>query len=161
MPSVDRQEFLRLMRAFEQSALEYVLIGATAMGLHGVLRATEDIDLMLRASAENFARLRSALRIAYPEDPHIEELKDEDWLGEYPVVRFAPRNSTLYMDLLVRLGDAATIDSIESQSIDLEGIRVSIATPLALYRLKKGTVRPIDQQDARMLAEAFDLKDES
>lgn len=160
MPSVDRQEFLRLMSAFEQSGLEYVLIGATAMGLHGVLRATEDIDLMLRPSPENFERLRTALRAAYPGDPHIEELNDEDWLGDYPVVRFAPRNSSLYMDLVTRLGDLVTIDSIESQTLDLEGIRVSIATPRALYRLKKGTVRPIDQQDARMLADAFHLKEE-
>ena len=161
MPSVNQQEFLRIMRAFEQSNVDYVLIGATAMGLHGVLRATEDIDVMLRPTPENFERLRTALRAAYPGDPFVDELKDEDWLGEYPIVRFAPRSSTLYMNLLTRLGDAATIDTIEAEILELEGIRVHVATPRALYQLKKGTVRPIDQQDARMLADAFDLKDEN
>jgi hypothetical protein len=42
---------------------------------------------------------------------------------------------------------------------EVEGIRVRVATPLALYRMKKGTVRPLDHRDAAMLAERFDLKD--
>jgi hypothetical protein len=31
----DRDEILRVLRAFEADELEYVLIGATAMGFHG------------------------------------------------------------------------------------------------------------------------------
>ena len=40
----------------------------------------------------------------------------------------------------------------------LEGLRVLVATPEALYRLKKGTVRPVDRQDAEALRRAFDLE---
>jgi hypothetical protein len=148
------------MRAFEESGLEYVLIGATAMGLHGIVRATEDIDVMVRPSPENLERLRTALRSAYPLDPHVGELTMEDWSGDYAVVRYGPQGSTLYVDLLTRLGDAENFESIEAEILDLEGIRVRVATPGALYRLKKGTVRAIDQQDARMLADAFHLRDE-
>ncbi len=43
---------------------------------------------------------------------------------------------------------------------EIEGARMSVATPLALYRLKKGTVRPKDHQDAAALRERFDLKDD-
>ena len=35
---VDQNEILRVLRAFEEAGLEYVLIGATAMGFHGVVR---------------------------------------------------------------------------------------------------------------------------
>jgi hypothetical protein len=38
---VDRDEILRVLRAFEAAGLEYTLIGATAMGIHGVVRATD------------------------------------------------------------------------------------------------------------------------
>ena len=41
---------LRILKSFETEGLEYVLIGATAMGLHGVVRATEDIDMFVRAT---------------------------------------------------------------------------------------------------------------
>jgi hypothetical protein len=36
---------------------------------------------------------------------------------------------------------------------------VRVATPKALYRLKKDTVRPLDRQDAAALRERFDLSD--
>jgi hypothetical protein len=61
---------------------------------------------------------------------------------------------------MTRLGDSATFDSIESEIKEVDGVRVRVATPRALYRLKKNTLRPLDHQDARMLADAFDLKDE-
>lgn len=157
---VDRQEFLRIMRAFEQAGLAYVLIGATAMGLQGVLRATEDIDVMVEPSTENLERLRTALRAAYPGDPHVDELKVEDWSGDYAVVRFGPAGSTLYLDLLTRLGETETFNTIEAETMDLDGIQVRLATARALYRLKKDTTRAIDQQDARMIASAFHLNED-
>ena len=78
---------LRVLRAFEVSGLEYVLIGATAMGFHGIVRATEDLDLFIRATTENVERLRSALRSAYDNDPHIDDISAAELLGEYPAVR--------------------------------------------------------------------------
>jgi hypothetical protein len=40
---VDRDEIIRVLRAFQASGLEYVLIGAAAKGFHGLVRATEDL----------------------------------------------------------------------------------------------------------------------
>jgi len=65
---VDRDEILRVLRAFEGAGLQYVLIGATAMGFHGLGRATEDLDLFIAATAENVERLRQALKAAYLEE---------------------------------------------------------------------------------------------
>jgi hypothetical protein len=48
--------------------------------------------------------------------------------------------------------------ALDAEAVDYALIRV--ATPKALYDLKKGTVRPLDHQDAAMLRQAFDLKDE-
>src|SRR6266852_4464627 len=73
--SVDRDELVRVLRAFEATRLEYVLIGATAMGFHGLVRATEDVDLFIRATPENIERLRQALRSAYADDPHIDDIR--------------------------------------------------------------------------------------
>lgn len=44
--------------------------------------------------------------------------------------------------------------------MEFEGTRVSVATPAALYHLKKRTVRPKDHQDAAALRERFNLKDD-
>ena len=157
---MDRDEILRVLRAFEASGLEYVLIGATAMGLHGVVRATEDLDLFIRATADNVERLRAALRAAYANDPHIDEISAVDLLGEYPAVRYYPPSGDLYFDVMTRLGEVASYETVEAETKDVEGVRVRVATPAALYRLKKGTVRPLDRQDAEALRRHFDLEEE-
>ena len=156
---MDRDELLRLLHAFEAERLEYVLIGATAMGFHGLIRATEDVDLIVRASVDNLARLRRALKSTYPDDPSIDLILDEDLLGEYPAVRYYPPSGDLYLDVMTRLGVAADFESIEAEFKEIEGIRVRVATPLALYRLKRDTVRALDRQDAAALARRFGLKE--
>ena len=157
---MDRDEIIRVLRAFEAAGLEYVLIGAAALGFHGLVRATEDLDLVIRATPENVGRLRDALREAYGGDPHIDEISSADLLGDYPAVRYYPPTGNLYFDVLARLGDAASFETVDSEIKEIEGTRVRVATPAALYRLKKGTVRAIDHQDAAALRERFDLKDE-
>lgn len=157
---MDRDEILRVLRAFEESGLDYVLIGATAMGFHGVVRATEDIDLFIRATADNVERLRTALRATYAGDPLIDDISAADLLGEYPAVRYYPPSGDLYFDILTRLGAAASFETVAAETKTVEGIRVQVATPAALYRLKKNTVRPTDHQDAAALRERFNLTDE-
>ena len=47
-----------------------------------------------------------------------------------------------------------------AQTKSVEGISVRVATPAALFRLKKDTVRPLDRQDAEVLRREFDLEDD-
>jgi hypothetical protein len=156
---VDRDEILRVLRAFEASGLEYVLIGATAMGLHGLVRATEDVDLFVKATPENIERLRVALSAAYEADPNVQAISTSDLLGDYPAVRYYPPSGDLYFDILTRLGESATFESIEREVKLVSGARVSVATPAALYLMKKDTVRAKDRQDAAAIRERFDLGD--
>lgn len=157
---MDRDELLRVLRAFDAAGLEYVLIGATAMGLHGVIRATEDVDLFVRATPENVDRLRTALRDAYGGDPQIDEIATADLLGDYPAVRYYPPSGDLFFDVMTRLGDSATFDTVDAEVKEIDGIRIRVATPAALYRLKRGTVRAIDRQDAEALRQRFGLGEE-
>ena len=136
---MDRDEIMRVLRAFAAAELEYVLIGATAMGFHGLVRATEDVDLFIRASSENVERLRTALRAVYAGDEHINEISSADLLGDYPAVRYYPPTGDLYFDVLTRLGEIADFDNVEAEVKEVDGIQVRVATPAALYRLKKST----------------------
>ncbi len=154
-----------MLRAFEAAGVDYVLIGATAMGFHGVTRATEDVDMIVRmivrAAAENIDRIRSALRSAYADDPTVDEIRTDDLLGDYPAVRYFPPTGDLYFDLMTRLGEMEDFDSIEAEIKETGGVRVRVATPAALHRLKKGTLRAIDRQDAAALRERFDLPEDA
>ena len=156
---MDRDELLRLLGTFEAEGLEHVLIGATAMGFHGIVRATEDVDLFVRATPENLTRLRKALRAVYSGDASIDEIRDVDLLGDYPSVRYYPPTGDLFLDIMTKLGDTASFDTVEAETKEFDGVRVRVATPLALYRLKKDTVRPLDRRDAAVIAERFNLKE--
>jgi len=157
---MDRDEIIRVLRAFESAGLEYVLIGAAAMGFHGLVRTTEDLDLFIRATPENIEKLRTALRAVYEADPNINEISSTDLLGEYPAVRYVPPTGDLYFDVMTRLGEIASFETIDAEIKEVDGTPVRVATPAALYRLKKGTVRSQDHLDAAALRERFSLKDE-
>lgn len=158
--AMDRDEVIDVLRAFEEQGLEYVLIGAAAMGFHGIVRATEDLDFFIRATAENVERLKRAFRQVYCDDPNIDQISAVDLLGEYPALRYYPPSGDLYFDVMTRLGEAAAFDTVQSMIMEVDGIRVSVATPDELYRLKKDTVRPLDRADAERLKQHFDLEDE-
>lgn len=151
---------IRVLASFEREGLEYTLIGAAAMGLHGLVRATEDLDLFIRPTAENVERLKRAFRAAYPGDANVDEIAAGDLLGDYPAVRYYPPSGDLYFDVMTRLGEFASFETVASETIEIEGIRVRVATPQALFHLKRGTVRLQDRQDAEALRRHFGLQEE-
>jgi hypothetical protein len=151
---------MRVLREFESAGLEYVLIGAAAMGFHGLVRATQDLDLFVRPTPQNIEKLRAALRVAYQGDPSIDEISTADLLGDYPAVRYVPPTGDLYFDVITRLGEVASFETIDAEVKEVDGTEVRVATPAALYRLKKGTVRAQDRIDAAVLRERFSLTDE-
>jgi len=157
---MDRDEIMRVLRAFESAGLEYVLIGSAAMGFHGLVRATEGLDLFIRATAENIEKLRAAFCAVYEGDPHINDISAADLLGEYPSVRYVPPSGNLYFDVMTRLGEVASFETIEAEVKEEDGTHIRVATPAALYRMKKGTIRAQDQVDAAALRERFKLKEE-
>jgi len=120
---------MRVLRAFESAGLEYVLIGAAAMGFHGLVRATEDLDLFIRATPENIEKLRAALRATYEGDPHIDDISSTDLLGEYPAVRYYPPSGDLYIDVITRLGEATSFETVEAEIKEIDGTSVRVATP--------------------------------
>lgn len=147
---------MRVFAALEAQRVDYVVIGGVAMNFHGIARATEDIGIFIAPNAENVARLRSALRSIY-DDKTIDEITAADLCGEYPAVRYVPPAPGPPMDILTRLGDAVHFVDVESERCDVEGQAVLVATPAALYEMKRGTIRPLDHADAARLAAAFDL----
>lgn len=55
------EDVKRLARYLEEAGVEYALIGGYALAAHGLVRFTEDIDLLVDPSAENSRRWIVAL----------------------------------------------------------------------------------------------------
>jgi predicted nucleotidyltransferase len=155
---VDYDRLIALLRALEGHGVDYVLVGGVALNVHGIVRATEDVDLFVRPTADNVERLRSALRAVWS-DPDIDEITASDLEGPYPTVRYGPPGESFVIDFMARLGTAFQFDDLRSEDVVIEGVHVRVGSPETLYRMKKDTVRPIDRADAAVLKDKFGLKD--
>ena len=150
---------LRVIASLNSAGVDYVVVDGVAMNVHGLVRATEHLDVFIRPDGENVERLKQALRALWT-DPSIDEITAADLCGEYPVVRYGPPEGSLYLDIIARLGEVTSFADLEAEEHRIETVSVRVATPRTLYRMKRGTVRPIDHADAAALRAAFDLEDE-
>ena len=50
---MDYNEVLALFRALRRHDVEYVVVGAVALGLNGIVRARQDLDLFVQPTPEN------------------------------------------------------------------------------------------------------------
>lgn len=155
---MDYDDLLKLLRALHEHRVDYVLVGGVAVNLHGIVRATEDVDLFVRPTEENIAQLRAALASLWSDDD-IDEITAEDLAGQYPTIRYGPPGTDYAIDLLSRLGSAVGFDDLAWESVEVEGVPVRLATPATLYRMKRDTMRPIDRADAHALRDLFGLED--
>jgi hypothetical protein len=94
----------------------------------------------------------------FPDDASIQELSAADLAGTYPVIRYISPDGTLVIDVMSRLGEMFSYESLQFEERSYTGVTVRVATPATLYEMKRGTLRLQDRADAAALKEAFDLK---
>lgn len=156
---VDFELTRRILAALEREQVRYVVFGAVALAIHGLPRATEDLDLFIEPERENVERLKRALQSVFA-DPCIDDITAEDLLGEYPAIQYNPPEGTFHIDLLTRLGELYRYDTLEVERRPFGDLAVTVVTPRMLYRMKKSTVRPHDWGDAARVARHFQLEDD-
>ena len=154
---MDYEIVKRLLAALESRGVKYVIFGAVALNLHGLARATEDLDIFVAPEEANIDRLKMALRDVF-DDPEIENITARDLLGEYPAVQYNPPEGAFHIDILTRLGEAFTFSDLELERVPYQDLTVTVVSPRTLYKMKKDTVRPQDRVDADVLRRRFNLE---
>lgn len=149
----------RVLEALEREGVRYAVFGGVAVNIHGLARATQDLDIFIAPDADNVERLKAALRTVFS-DPEIENILAEDLLGDYPAVQYVPPEGEFHLDILTRLGEAFRFETLEIQRAPFEGIVVNVVTPSTLYRMKKDTVRMKDRMDAEELRRRFGIEED-
>jgi hypothetical protein len=139
------EDVRRICRALAGAEARYVLIGGFAVILHGGVRTTKDIDLLVDPAPDNVARLKQALSVL--EDNAAHDIAEDD-LARYKVVRVADE---VMVDLLSVACDVTWAEARESAELrDLDGTQVLVAGIRTLIRTKQ-TIRPSDAADRAWL----------
>jgi hypothetical protein len=143
-------DFAEMLSALSDEGADYLLVGAYAMGAHGVPRATGDIDIWVRPAAPNAARvMRALVRFGAP----LLNLTVEDLArpGTVFQIGLPPRR----IDLLTAI-DGVGFDEAWSSRIEAKmgGLTVPVLGREALIRNKRAAGRPKDLVDVQVLERA-------
>lgn len=144
-----------LLATFSAADVEYVVIGGIALGLHGGIRTTEDLDIVPSPDPANLDRLCHAL-----------ESLDASLLLN-PARRFGAREAWMRqrgrnVSLATRLGDLDVIRSLPgvpdyamlaegAERYDIDGIVVLAASATQLIEMKQARGSAQDQADIETL----------
>lgn len=138
-----------MLSALSDAGVEYLVVGAHAVAYHGQPRATGDLDIWVRPTAENAVRVHAALEAfgAPLFDLSLEDLQTPELVFQIGVVPC--RIDILTSITGVEFGPAWS----RRVEIDIEGIRVPVLGREDLLRNKEATGRAKDRLDLELLAE--------
>ena len=125
------------------------------MILHGYVRATKDVDLLVDIAPENIRAVKDAMS-RLPDNAVA--LMEDDEVGRYGVVRVADE---FVVDLMARACSLDYADAIRIgvESVEVEGVMIPVASKELLIRTKQ-TVRPHDAADVAFLQRLLDSERE-
>jgi hypothetical protein len=159
VPELDIQGLLEQLAA---AAVDYIVIGGVAVGFHGYVRATKDLDVVPGPSRQNLERLAALLRSLNAEldgagDFDSGELLDPldpealaqggNWVLQTRLGRFDLMQWQGERELWEMLSPAAV-------EVDLDGVPVKVAGYEDLVALKEEAGRPGDLEDLERLRQA-------
>jgi predicted nucleotidyltransferase len=140
-------DFLDFIVALNEQKVDFVLVGGYALGVHGIVRATGDIDFLYRATNANVRRLCNAM-IDFGAPP---EVIDEETLLE-------PRIVTQFGQPPYRIDLLNAIDGVTFAEVwrgadvtSLQGQEVRVIGLKELKANKSATGRKKDKEDVRRL----------
>ncbi len=141
----EEDDLAKLCASLNAQGARYLVVGGLAMNHHGLLRATEDIDLLLETSRDNQKRVLQALEVL--PDRAVQEVKAND-LDEYQVVRVADE---IVVDLMLSACGVTYEEAAgEIETKYIQGVPIPFASARLLLRTKQ-TYRDKDVLDRMFL----------
>ncbi|MDZ4695849.1 MAG: nucleotidyl transferase AbiEii/AbiGii toxin family protein [Deltaproteobacteria bacterium] len=141
-------ELTQLLAAFEERHIDYALCGGVALAVHGVPRATQDIDIL--ALEESLP----AVRLCAQASGFVFEAEPMDFSSGVTIVRFTKLISEqpLMLDVLIAKGPLQRVWA-GRLTMPFESGQVKVVSREGLITLKLAAGRPQDIADIQRLKE--------
>jgi hypothetical protein len=143
----------RVVAALNAAGVEYVIIGGLAVGAHGVVRATRDLDIVAAPDQRNMDGLARCLRALGGEHP-IQGPLTGAVLGR--PVSFKVRTKHGEVQVVNRMRGVPSFDELRRDEIRVEIAADAVAPVCSLAHLramKRAADRPRDRVDLAELDE--------
>jgi hypothetical protein len=148
------EDWSDLLRALLDHGVEFVIAGAHALAVHGVARATGDLDVLVRPSAANAARVVAALRVfGAPLEAHGLSAADLTVAGTVYQLGQPPRR----IDLMTEISGVGFDEAwLSRREVTVAGMRLPFLGRDALAKNKRAAGRPKDLVDVSLLESPAD-----
>ena len=118
--------FRRITGALDRAGIAYMLTGSFAGSYHGIVRATQDIDIVVAASSD---QLRSLVALLPAADYYVDLAAALSALRREGVFNVIDLASGWKIDLIIRKSRPFSHTEFERRSdAEFEGMHISIAT---------------------------------
>ena len=145
-------DFRDLLLELQEAGVRFLIVGAHALAVHGVPRATGDLDVFVARDADNAERLMEALtRFGAPLASHGVSRRDFERAGTVYQLGLPPRR----IDLLTSISGVEFEEAERSALItEIDGVRLPVLGRRHFVANKLASGRAKDLLDAELLAQA-------
>jgi predicted nucleotidyltransferase len=145
-----------ILRTLSAHGVDFVVIGGLAIQVHGYLRSTKDLDVVVRPTTINLSRLSEALAEleAEPRGRAMINLTDPHEIQRAPLVPIMTKAGPLDVVNIEHLAGApASYDALRDAAlmVELPGAEVAVAGLSDLVRMKRAAGRTHDLADIEAL----------
>ena len=143
------EDFRDMLMCLADAEVEFVIVGAHALAAHGLPRATGDIDVLVRPTADNAARvIQALLAFGAPAAAHGVTADDFARPGQVYQLGLPPRR----IDLLTSI-DGVTFEEAFDTRMEarVSGLVLPFLSRDALIANKRAAGRPKDLADLAAL----------
>ena len=156
-----------ILREFQKHKIKYVLVGGIAVNLHGYLRSTADMDILVEMSDGNLGKVvgilkKEGYRVKQPVDPMgiADERTRNDWIRHKHMKAF-----NFYKEAEFKEVDIIIESPVSFAEAKKSALRIKIDDTLLpvisidnLIKMKRGTGRGVDKLDIEELKKIKKLK---
>ena len=156
-----RGDIEQILAALNDGGVRYLVVGGVAVVLHGHLRTTMDLDLVVQLDPENLEQALSALqRLGYQPIAPVPILQfadpstRESWIRDKNMIVFSlwlPDRPTFKLDIFVAEPFEFEPTYERSVTVDLGTAEATVLALEDLIALKRDAGRPQDLADVQAL----------
>jgi predicted nucleotidyltransferase len=149
---IEQYPLLRVCSLLNAAGAKYFVIGGRAVILHGLIRTTQDVDILIEESEDNFKRVIAGL--SQMEDHYAAELSPQDFIDNIVVTI----GDEVHVDVSTRAWKITYLDAAATAlETTINGVKIPYLGLEALIASKQ-TYREKDQMDLLQLRQLKERK---
>jgi len=149
-----------ILKEFQKHKVKYVLVGGLAVNLHGAMRSTADMDILVEMKDANLRKIVQIMKakgykVKQPVDPM--DLADAkiraDWIKNKNMKAFNFYKDNSFEQLDIVIDSPISFEQAKKNAIivNVDGLRLPVVSVKELIAMKTKAGRSVDKSDIKQL----------